>query len=164
MPSFWTRRRMLTAGAATAVTLPLVSSRAGASTLGGPVVTLGSPIRVFDSRQLVAPLNGSKLAAGDAVAVTVSGAFQAEQAVAVFANVTVTATEGAGFLTVVPEDLSGEQPLPDTSNINWSTPNVTLANLVLVQVGGENAIAVHCRGAGRTHLIVDIQGYIPFTA
>jgi hypothetical protein len=164
MPSFWTRRRMLTAGAATAVTLPLVSSRAGAATLGGPVVTLGSPIRVFDSRQLVAPLNGSKLAAGDAVAVTVSGAFQAEQAVAVFANVTVTATEGAGFLTVVPEDLSGEQPLPDTSNINWSTPNVTRANLVLVQVGGENAIAVHCRGAGRTHLIVDIQGYIPFTA
>jgi len=164
MPSFFTRRRMLAAGAATAVTLPLASARAGAATLGGPVITLGSPIRVFDSRQPIAPLNGTKLAAGNAVAVAVSAAFPAEQAIAVFANVTVTATEGAGFLTVVPEDLSGEQPVPETSNINWSTPHATLANLVLVQVGGENSIAVYCRGAGRTHLIVDIQGYIPFTA
>ncbi len=164
MASFWTRRRVLGAGAAAAASLPLTGARAQAATLGGPVFALGTPIRVFDSRVPIAPSNGDKLGSGDAVAVAVSAAFGTDQASAVFANITVTATEGAGFLTVAPEDLSGEQPVPETSNINWSVSNVTLANLVLVQVGGENSIAIYCRGAGRTHVIVDIQGYIPFTA
>jgi len=55
-------------------------------------------------------------------------------------------------------------PLPETSNINWWTSGLTLANLTLSTVGGENALEVHCEGNGRTHVIVDVQGYVPFVA
>jgi hypothetical protein len=49
-----------------------------------------------------------------------------------------------------------------TSNINWQPTNQTLANLVLTTVGGENALEVHCDGGGRTHIIVDVFGYVPY--
>ena len=58
-------------------------------------------------------------------------------------------------------DLTGERPIPSTSNINWSTSGVTLANMALTAVGGENAVAIHCDGGGRTHFIVDVYGYVP---
>ena len=58
-------------------------------------------------------------------------------------------------------DLSGLHPLPPTSNINWSTNGQTLANLVITPVGGENTLEVHAGGSGRTHFIVDVQGYVP---
>ena len=54
---------------------------------------------------------------------------------AAFLNVTITATEGAGFLRVSASDSSGERPVPVTSNINWSEAGQTLANLVLTTVG-----------------------------
>jgi hypothetical protein len=164
MPSIWTRRRVIGAGAVAAVTLPVAPrSAAAAPAQGGALFTLATPVRVYDSRLAGSVLGGRKLIAGDSVAVIVN-VWEPEitQASSVFANVTVTATEGAGFLTVTPEDLSGEQPIPNTSNINWSAPNVTLANLALVQVGGENSIVIHCRGAGLAHVIVDIQGFVPF--
>ena len=83
---------------------------------------------------------------------------------AAFLNCTITETEGSGFLLLHPSDLSGEVPLPNTSNINWSTSGQTLANLVLTAIGGENAVEVHAGGlSGRTHVVVDLQGYIPFT-
>ena len=62
---------------------------------------------------------------------TVSPAFESGVALAVFANVTITQTEGSGFLVVTGADLSGERPEAETSNINWSTNGQTLANLVL---------------------------------
>jgi hypothetical protein len=76
--------------------------------------------------------------------------------------VTVTETEGAGFLRVFASDLSGEQPVPETSNVNWSANGLTLANLALTGVGGESGVEIFCGGAGRTHVIVDLQGYVPF--
>jgi len=84
--------------------------------------------------------------------------------VAAFLNVTVTQTEGSGFLRVTGSDLSGERPDAKTSNINWFAPNQTLANLALTSVGGENGIQVFCGGGGKTHVVVDIMGYIPFVA
>lgn len=164
MAHLFSRRRALVGGAAVAAAAPAVaSSQAGAAT-AGQLVTLLTPIRVFDSRDPASVLGGAKLAAGQSVAVTVSSAFEGGFALAVFVNVTVTATEGAGFLVVRGEDLSGERPLPATSNVNWSTSAQTLANLALTTVGGENAIEVHCGGAGRSHVIVDVQGYVPFVA
>ena len=41
---------------------------------------------------------------------------------------------------------------------------MTLANLALSTVGGENSIAVYCLGLGRSHVIVDIEGYVPFVS
>ena len=157
------RRWLLGAGGAAAL-LPAATGRVAASSapIAGPVATLLTPIRVFDSRGNLFPANGTKLEAGEAIAVVVSPAFESGVAMAVFANVTITQTEGSGFLVVTGSDLSGERPEAETSNINWTTDNQTLANLVLTAVGGENALSVRCEGNGRTHFIVDIQGYVPF--
>lgn len=159
------RRWLLGAGGAAAL-LPAATGRGTAASapapIAGPVVTLLTPIRVFDSRGNLFPANGTKLEAGEAIAVVVSPAFESGVAMAVFANVTITQTEGSGFLVVTGSDLSGERPEAETSNINWTTNGQTLANLVLTAVGGENALSVRCEGNGRTHFIVDIQGYIPF--
>jgi hypothetical protein len=110
------------------------------------------------------PLGRKKLQPRSSVAVTVSSAFADSPtgfALSVFVNCTVTGTEGAGYLVIRGSDLSGEVPLPATSNINWYQSNQTVANMVLSAVGGENAIEVHCEG-GATHLIIDVFGYVPF--
>lgn len=133
--------------------------------VAGQLVTLISPIRVFDSRTDAVPLGRRKLRSGESVAVTVSPAFAETPtgaAISVFVNCTITQTEGSGYLVIRGSDLSGEVPLPPTSNINWSTSNQTLANLVLSTVGGESALEVHCAGGGATHVIVDVQGYVPY--
>ena len=163
MSRLFSRRRMIVAGGAAAVAAPIVSRPAAAAPLGS-LVTLITPVRVFDSRLPGSVLGGAKFQAGDNVAVAVSAAFESGFALAVFANITITQTEGAGYLTVWGDDLSGELTPPETSNVNWTSPGATLANLVLTSVGGENSIDIRCRGAGRTHVIVDIQGYVPFVA
>ncbi len=164
MASLFSRRRLIAAGGVAAIATPLVSTgKAAAAAPGGGLKTLISPVRVFDSRQSNSVLGGAKLKAGDVVAVAVSSAYQGnDMAEAVFANITITQTEGAGFLSIRGEDLSGELPAPTTSNINWASSGLTLANLALSSVGGENSIAIHCLGLGRAHVIVDIQGYVPF--
>ena len=166
MSRLFSRRRLIAAGGTAAVGVPLfLPNRVSAAATSGQLKTLISPVRVFDSREPGSVLGGAKLDVGDIIAVTVAGAYEdGDLASAVFANVTITETEGAGYLAVRGEDLSGMRPPPSTSNVNWSTSGQTLANLALTTVGGEHAIEVHCLGAGRTHVIVDIQGYVPFTA
>ena len=170
MSRLLTRRAVLCVGGAVA-SVPLATGLGSlparaAPNISGPLVVLGQPERLFDSRTALRSLGGGKLAVGSSVAVTVvtnvpSGDF----ITAAFLNVTITETEGSGFLVLRPSDLTGEVPLPMTSNINWSTSGVTLANLVLTGVGGENAVEVHAGGlGGRTHIVVDLQGYVPFVA
>ncbi len=134
---------------------------AGAATMGGPLVTLRTAIRVYDSRTS-SILGGRKLGPGDSLDVAVSSALEDNFALAVFLNCSITETEGSGFLVLRPTDLSGEAPFPATSNINWWASGLTLGNASLVAVGSENSIEIHCRGAGRTHVIIDIQGYVPY--
>jgi hypothetical protein len=136
---------------------------AAAPDVTGQLVVLRAPVRLFDSRTTPPSLGGGKLATGSSVAVTVVADVPNGVVAAAFLNCTITETEGSGFLVLRPSDLSGEVPLPNTSNINWSTSGQTLANLVLTAIGGENAVEVHAGGlAGRTHVVVDLQGYIPF--
>jgi len=59
--------------------------------------------------------------------------------------------------------VSGELPDPTTSNINWAS-GMTLANLALSTFCRENSIAVYCLGVVRSHVIVDIEGYVPFVS
>jgi hypothetical protein len=167
------RRRLIVAGGA--ASLGAMAARppgAGAtrrpaalpmSTPPGPLVVLFQPVRAYDSRSASGPLGGAKLRSGESVLVTIPvGQEDGGFVVAVFVNCTITDTEGSGYLVLRGSDLSGERPLPSTSNVNWSTNGQTLANLVLCDLGGESAIEVHAGGNGRTHVIVDVQGYVPF--
>jgi len=156
-PFMLTRREVCVAvGGAAAVLLP--HQAAGAQTPPpGQLVALLTPIRVFDTR--VDPHR--KIQSGENMGVFISAAVEGTNPSAAFVNLTITETEGAGYLVVFASDLTGERPLPSTSNINWSTSGVTLANMALTAVGGENAIAVHCDGGGRTHFIIDVYGYVP---
>jgi hypothetical protein len=146
-------------GAAAVVPVVSLGDRA-AAVPGAPIVVLRPPVRVFDSRTAGAPLGG-KLVAGNSIAVAVGQVAEpTEVASAVFVNVTITDTEGRGHLVLRGSDLTGEDPLPSTSNVNWTTDAQTVANFALVPVGGENSLDVHAGGDGRTHVIIDVQGYI----
>lgn len=157
------RRKMIGAGGAVALS-PFVLAGSAAADATGPLIVLTTPVRLYDSRSDPTPLGGAKLATGSSVIVTAGGFGETGIVTAAFVNVTITETEGAGFLRVNGSDLSGEQPVPQTSNINWSGANQTLANLALTTVGGENGIEVFAGGTGRTHVIVDVMGYMPFVA
>jgi len=127
----------------------------------GRLVVHRTPVRVADTRTDSFP--GRKLVAGDDAAFAVGAGLGTEGfASAVFVNVTITETEGAGFLAVRGDDSSGEEPPVVHSNINWFENGVTLANLVLSTVGAENSIAIRVGGNGRTHVILDVFGYVPF--
>ena len=172
MPRLFSRRKMIAVGGAAALApMATISGVARAATVPdtvtGPVVVLIEPIRVFDSRTAPPGLGGGKLVSGNSNGVSVGVLVErgfVENPVAVFVNVTITETEGAGFLVVRASDLVGNRPLPATSNINWSTNGQTLANLVVTTVGGENTLQVHAGGNGRTHYILDVQGFIPAIA
>jgi hypothetical protein len=169
----WSRRQIVHAagplGAAGLVagTALATGATAGAATPPGsvpgqPLLVLQQPMRLLDSRVSTPGHPAGKLQPGQSLGVTVPS-LDGSLVVAAYLNVTITQTVGAGYLVVRPSDLSGERPLPPTSNINWSTSGVTLANLVLTAVGGENGVEVHAEGSGPTDVIVDLQGYVPFT-
>ncbi len=162
MSRLLSRRRMIGAGGAVALSpLVLTKSAAAATDPSGPLTVLNMPVRLYDSRTDLTPLGGAKLETGSSVIVTAS-AGESGILMAAFVNVTVTQTEGRGFLRLTGSDLSGEQPEAQTSNINWLASGQTIGNMALTTVGGENGIQVFAGGAGRTHVIVDLMGYIPF--
>lgn len=170
MAGLFSRRRMIGAGGAAALS-PLVLSSStshAASPPGGrtgELITLVTPVRLFDSRITPPSLGGGKIAAGSAVGVPVSiGTLDGSNVSVAFVNCTVTDTENAGYLLIHASDPIGDKPLPETSNVNWSQTGQTLANLALTAVGDENYISIFCGGTGRTHFIIDLQGYVPFPA
>jgi hypothetical protein len=164
MSRLFTRRGVVVAvgGAATLSPIAFRSSSAAAAQPSGPLITLLTPLRVYDSRTDTVLLGGAKLAAGNAITVTVFVPDETRFLMAAFLNVTITDTEGAGFLRVNGTDSSGERPVPATSNVNWSQNGQTLANLVLTSVGSEAGVDIFAGGGGRTHVVVDVQGYVPF--
>jgi hypothetical protein len=164
MSRLFTRRHMI--GAAGAVGLaPLATAGKVQAAIppSGPLITLRTPMRIYDSRLSTSLLGGAKHAAGSGVTVTVAGMpEETRPLISVFANVTITQTESSGYLVIFGTDSSGERPFPETSNINWFATGQTFGNLVLTTVGSESGVDVFTGGIGRTHVIVDIQAYIPF--
>jgi hypothetical protein len=73
-------------------------------------------------------------------------------------NVTLDQTERSGFLTVYGPGENGEAPA--ISNINWYASGQIVANLVVTKLGGESTLAIKAGGGGRTHIIVDVLGYL----
>jgi hypothetical protein len=113
-----------------------------------------SPIRVYDSR-----ISDGKLESGQVRTIGVPALMHVSGSVLV--NLTIDRTEASGYLTTWAPVGENGSPAPDTSNINWTTDNQTLANLVVVRLGGEHGDAFNIRadGNGRTHVIVDLLGY-----
>lgn len=165
--ALFTRRKMLTSVGSAAALSPIALRGGGATAAApvppaGPLITLRTPQRVYDSRIDTVLLGGDKIAPGDSIIVTVNVPDDDRFLSSVFLNITITQTEGAGFLTVFATDPSDTLPEPATSNINWSENGQTLANLALSGVGPEFGVEIRCGGFGRTHVVVDLQGYVPF--
>jgi hypothetical protein len=121
------------------------------------------PTRVYDSRW---PTGGGRLQNGDARGVDISagrnlltGVIETAdlvpaRATAVQYTVTVTDTEGAGFVAVTSINATAYR----ASTINWSTPGSNLANSTLGRLTSPE-LRLWCGGGGSTHIIIDILGY-----
>jgi hypothetical protein len=132
----------------------LIADFAGTYEVGGgqatnPIV----PTRIVDTRSgLGAPK--AKLAAGTAQRFQVTGGSSGVPAgaSAVTMNVTVTAPDAGGFLTVYPCDSS--QPV--VSNLNYSADQ-TIPNLVTVKLAADGSVCMVASSA--THIIVDVASW-----
>ena len=70
-------------------------------------------------------------------------------------SIVATATTGRSYLSVVP---CGSTTVPTTSNLNWSSPNTTIATAAFVRFDAEGKTCVYTHEP--THLVVDVQGYL----
>ena len=73
---------------------------------------------------------------------------------AVMLNVTVTEASGAGFLTVYP----CRAPRPNASNLNYVAGD-TIPNAVIAKLDADGKVCLYTLNT--THLIADINGYVP---
>ena len=125
----------------------------GTPTQAGMFVAL-TPARLLDTRTTNSPIAGLSDRA-----LTILGQDQgkipASGVSAVVINTTVTDTHTPGFLTVYP----GTSSLPLASNLNWSGPNITIPNLVTVQLGSDGSIKFHNGTNTTIDVVVDVAGY-----
>ena len=126
------------------------------------------PWRVYDSRK-AAPGPQGPLASGSMRAISVkdardvnTGAVTVADVVwagakAIAYNVTVVNTVGSnGFLAIN----MGDNTTVTASAINWSAPNLTLANASLVRLNNSRQIMVICGGSSTScHFIIDVVGF-----
>ena len=120
------------------------------------------PARVYDSRFDDGPLASGfnrEVSVADAIDVS-TGVVSLLNVVpagatAIYFNVSITETLGAGFVLVAP----GTAAIATASTINWSTAGQTLANASLTTLDTDRNVRVFVGGAGSTHFIIDITGY-----
>lgn len=121
--------------------------------------------RVYDSRcpqPSPGPIStgGIRLLSVAAQRDTTTGAitnpnFVPANATAVFANIAVTNTHAAGYLTVNP----GGVTTVNASTINWGTSDQTQSNGVSLTLDNARQITVIAGGPGSTDFLIDILGY-----
>jgi hypothetical protein len=129
-------------------------------------VVLIPPMRLYDTRAAhsyiplpTSPHQG-KVAAGQQIGFSVDPVVP-RFIDGVILNVTITETEGAGYVVVwVPDADNTSAPPPNVSSINWSVPDQTLANLVFTRVFEEADVLINVGGAGKTQIVVDVVGYL----
>ena len=164
MPAALSRRSLFTAltgavGSAvlaeTIIARPASATAASAASAGSAasVDLVVPPSRASDTR---VDTPGVKLAGGHTLEVFVAGLF-GTGVVGVLLNVTVTNTEGSGFLRV---DASNSTATNSTSNVNWWTSGLTLANLVAVPAEGTRGVIVTAGGTGKADVIIDVVGFL----
>ena len=128
----------------------LASMPVGSASAQVPVqgtLALIEPYRLYDSRAV----QPAKHASGTAFSLIIPASDENE---GTLINLTVTETEGAGFVRLGREEVVP----PPTSNINWFATGQTLANLAFLNVAG--GVTVQVGGNGRTHILLDILGFV----
>ena len=117
---------------------------------GGDWSALTAPRRVLDTRGTVEGRRTGR------VELTLPTTLPAD-VTGVVLNVTAVGADRPGFVTVFP----GGSAVPATSNVNFGTA-VAQANEVLTGVGSGRTVSLLVDGAGapRTHLVVDVVGYL----
>ena len=114
------------------------------------------PMRVADTRA------GVKPTAGSVTNVKVTGVGPTPipgDAKAVVVNLTATGPTSDGWLTAY----NCDDPRPDASNVNYpNDPAASASNLSVVGVSGAGEICVYTQAS--SHIIVDIDGYLPGTS
>jgi hypothetical protein len=151
------RRRLFTAlglaAGSVVVAESLPVSPAGAVAGNAASVQLTNPpFRIVDTRDP----GMTKLVTGNKLDVFVPGLLGAG-VVGTLLNVTITNTEGAGWLRL---DASNATATNNTSNINWWTSGLTIANLAAVPAEGTRGVTVTAGGSGRVDVIVDLVGLL----
>ena len=117
------------------------------------------PVRIVNTSTATgtcAPLPCGRLSSGEVHSMKVAGlgGVPAAGVEAVVLNVVVLNPTGlSGFLQVWPSDA----PLPDTSNINY-TSGSTIANAVVVPVGSDGWINLKLNG-GTADILIDVEGW-----
>lgn len=118
----------------------------------GRYVGWDTPSRIVDSRQL----REGKPAAGGTISVAMPETVPRD-ATAVTVNLTVTDTEGWGFLTCYP---FGQTEVPDSSNVNVDGADQTRASSAVLRLGdagGDRGFTIWTYSGA--HIIVDLLGY-----
>lgn len=129
-----------------------------------------APLRVYDSRLPLQPVNGKLIslqsrvisiadARDQTTGEVISANVVPAGATAIVCNLTVTETTGVtgGFLSIVP----GDATQPSGSAINWFGANQNIANGITVKVDATRQIRVFAGGGGNpaAHFIIDVNGY-----
>ena len=141
------------AGELTPTSAPAAEAVPAASETGS-FVSL-DPFRLLDTRYNVGA--AAALSGGSSLTLSVlnRGGVPASGVSAVILNVTVTGPTQPGHITVYPSGTTA----PTASNLNFD-PGQTIANLVVAKLGTDGKVALKNGGAGTTHLIADVAGYI----
>lgn len=107
------------------------------------------PFRALDTR------GAGRAGPGSDVAVMLAGVDEvAAEATGVFLNVTAVQPSGPGFVTAYP---CGD-PMPPTSNVNFTAGGGVVPNSVFVKLGGGGRVCFAAPVAD-TDLVVDVAGY-----
>ncbi len=111
-----------------------------------------APTRLLDTRDGTGGTVGP-IAAGGTFTLRVTGGVVPAAATAVALNLTITQSQGPGFLTAWPAG----NTQPQTSSVNVVRANDTVANFAIVPVGAGGAISLFMFSGG--HVIADVSGY-----
>jgi hypothetical protein len=132
---------------------------AGPST-AGQLHLLPAPARAYDSRETGGPLpTGSErivsVRSGKVGTPPVTVTAVPEGAGGALISLTLTGTNGAGFLAVFTDGITW----PGNSNTNWYAAGQSLAVTTVTGVSSTGRVVVHAGGNGTTDFIIDVIGY-----
>ncbi len=162
-PLWLVKTRCAAVGAAVAVTFGLGGLDFASATVATGVRNVFVPVvpcRLFDTRPAPSTVGGrsTPILKDEQFQVSVSGpqgnCNVSSGATAVVLNVTALDAKGDGFLTVWP----AENPLPITSNLNFSNGQAPVANAVTVKIDSQGAIKFASSSVS-LNVIADVVGF-----